>query len=304
MGIIIFIIVLVVGISVYDYFDSRSWQSATSVSRNTLIFEHRNKKYGAYHMRRDYNDSLGIIIGLFVLAIALLSIVNASIRTTPVALKMPLMDTTLLTIAAPPMQEIETLPTPFKIVGGGGGRAGSPSNDPVDKSPKEQTKQTQTIDKSDNSTQSGSSTRTNGNNPDNKATTLVRAPNPFGGGGAASGEGSGRFGKDDGPGSGNGNGGGTNGNGGGAGNGGSRKRLKGINADDIESNVDCTIYLKVMINAEGSVVSAVNDSKRTTTTNTAFINQIIDLVKKQVKYDKREGAAMETTVYTINVKAT
>lgn len=64
----IFIITaLIAVISLYDYFSSRSWQMVTSASRNETVFENRNKKYGAYQIRRDYDKRfLLIFFGLIV----------------------------------------------------------------------------------------------------------------------------------------------------------------------------------------------------------------------------------------------
>lgn len=66
----IFIITAIIAvISLYDYFSSRSWQMVTSAARNETVFENRNKRYGAYKIRRDYDKRfvlifLGLIIGV------------------------------------------------------------------------------------------------------------------------------------------------------------------------------------------------------------------------------------------------
>lgn len=51
MGIIFVITFLVLVVSLYDYFSSRSWQQVTSSARNEVVFDHRNKEYGAYQIR-------------------------------------------------------------------------------------------------------------------------------------------------------------------------------------------------------------------------------------------------------------
>lgn len=304
MGAIIFIMLMVAGVSVYDYFDSRDWQSATSTSRNNVIFEHRNKKYGAYHLRRDYNDSFGIIIGGVILALAIFFIVSINIRTTPVKAIVPTMDTTVLNIAAPPVEEIKTIKTPYKIVGGGGGgSAGAASQNPVDRNTRdERARASDTPSPKDE--KPGQSDRTNSNKQtNNTATTLVKGDNPFGGGGAKKGNGSGIFGKDQGTGSGVGEGNGENGVGGGSG-GGARKKLTNLNPEDIQSNETCTIVFYVFINAEGNVVRADLDKSKTTTTNASLIEKLKDLVKKQIKYDKRPGTEQQKQVLKLNVQAT
>ncbi len=68
---IISIIVLILIISFYDYFTARSWQQVTSNTRNDIVFENRNREYGAYVIRRDYDKSIIFIFSGLVLAIGL-----------------------------------------------------------------------------------------------------------------------------------------------------------------------------------------------------------------------------------------
>lgn len=62
MTIILSIIVLVALISLYDYFSAKNWQQVTSAVRNDVVFEKRNKAYGAYVIRRDYNKRMILIM--------------------------------------------------------------------------------------------------------------------------------------------------------------------------------------------------------------------------------------------------
>lgn len=62
MVLMITVIAIVVAFSLYDYFQSRSWQSVTSTLRNDEVFENRNKAYGAYQIRKDYNKRLVLIM--------------------------------------------------------------------------------------------------------------------------------------------------------------------------------------------------------------------------------------------------
>jgi protein TonB len=62
MGIIIGIALIIAGISLYDYFAARRWQQITSADRNEIVFAHRNKEYGAYVLRRDYDRNMAIIL--------------------------------------------------------------------------------------------------------------------------------------------------------------------------------------------------------------------------------------------------
>ncbi|MES2556352.1 MAG: TonB family protein [Bacteroidota bacterium] len=62
--IVVFIIAGVVAlISLYDYFNSRNWQQVTSNERNDAVFKNRNREYGAFAIRRDYDKRLMLIVG-------------------------------------------------------------------------------------------------------------------------------------------------------------------------------------------------------------------------------------------------
>lgn len=63
------IMLVIAAFSLYDYFSSRSWQMVTSKERNETVFENRNKEYGAYQIRRDYDKRiilifLGVTVGI------------------------------------------------------------------------------------------------------------------------------------------------------------------------------------------------------------------------------------------------
>ncbi|MCE3295183.1 MAG: TonB family protein [Crocinitomicaceae bacterium] len=62
MEVILGIVFLIAGVSLYDYFTSKRWQQVTSVERNEIVFENRNRKYGAYVLRRDYDKSMVYIM--------------------------------------------------------------------------------------------------------------------------------------------------------------------------------------------------------------------------------------------------
>ncbi|MGV3631483.1 MAG: energy transducer TonB [Bacteroidota bacterium] len=66
MEVILGIVFLIAGVSLYDYFSARKWQQVTSVERNEIVFENRNKKYGAYVIRRDYDKSMVYIMASVV----------------------------------------------------------------------------------------------------------------------------------------------------------------------------------------------------------------------------------------------
>jgi hypothetical protein len=178
----------------------------------------------------------------------------------------------------------------------GGMGGGTPSDDPV-ADPTPQTQQVITKAKNPKTkTNTGKSSHTTTPNSQNSASTPQQSNNPFGGGndGKEGGGSGGPFGADKGN---------TGPGPGGQGSGANRSRLNDPSVDHISTDVTVTIYLKLTINEDGNVVSAVNTSK-TTTTDQRIINQVITAVKSQVKYNKDAGAGLATTYWTINVSAT
>ncbi len=63
------VILLVVGISLYEYLSSKSWQQITSVERNEVVFEDRNHEYGAYQIRTNYSRNLILVMAGVILFI-------------------------------------------------------------------------------------------------------------------------------------------------------------------------------------------------------------------------------------------
>ena len=182
--------------------------------------------------------------------------------------------------------------------GGASGGAGTPTDDPIDPNPQPQVEKVLTSPKSQTTIKTGEGNQTNGVDPNAKPTTLVKGKNPFGGGKAETGNRQGLFGKDPGSVKGNdgigGEGKGDNG----------RTKLTSLNIDDLQSNQSCKIALKLSINAEGNVVTASNIAGVTTTTDQRLINQVIELVKKQIKYNKKEGAMIEKISLIVSIQAT
>ncbi|HRP53460.1 MAG TPA: energy transducer TonB [Fluviicola sp.] len=56
------ILAIIVALSLYEYFTSKTWNMVTSNERNDSVFENRNKQYGAYQIRRDYDKRLILIL--------------------------------------------------------------------------------------------------------------------------------------------------------------------------------------------------------------------------------------------------
>ncbi len=297
MTAIICVLVLALLISLYDYLDSREWQHVTSATRNNVVFETRNKKYGAYSIRRDYNDLILLILVCILGLVGLFKIINSSfIDKTPVVAIVPAYDTIAITLEAPPLQEVQTVKTPYKIEGGGG--SGTPSDAPLDKTPDPMIKMPNPNIISSNTGKTGKGNKTTGDNPNNPATS--KNPNPFAhgsdgsGGGDNGGKGKG-FGGDTGDGEGNGNG---PGKGGAVG----RELLKQPNSNNIKADEHCKVVLRVTIDANGDVVSASNNRDLSTTTNTTLINQVIALVKREAKYSAAPGSKNVVVTLTVRLR--
>jgi periplasmic protein TonB len=118
MEIILTLIGLVCLVSLYDFFAARKWQQVTSVERNEIVFANRNKAYGAYVMRKNYDKQLALIIGGVILLISLLYGIHMIIKSIPEPIEEEApIDMTQFTMAAPPEEEevpppIEELPPP------------------------------------------------------------------------------------------------------------------------------------------------------------------------------------------------
>lgn len=134
---------------------------------------------------------------------------------------------------------------------------------------------------------------------DTESSTPTEEPSsPFSGGGTG-GQGSdgsgGGFGADEGPGEGDGDP--------GTGSAGDRKRLNNIKSKPKTPNSNInTIALKLTVDQRGVVVAAEADMANTTTTNRALIDEVIELVKKEVRYEERPNARNQIAYYTVTVK--
>lgn len=115
MDIIIFITVLVLVVSLYDYFSSKSWQQVTSSARNEVVFDERNKEYGAYEIRNNYDRNLILIILGLAVTIAFVYGTYLFIKSLPEEeVEAPPIDMTLFTIEAPPLDEEVPPPPPVE----------------------------------------------------------------------------------------------------------------------------------------------------------------------------------------------
>lgn len=184
----------------------------------------------------------------------------------------------------------------LKIESGGG--SGTPSDHKVDPKPKPQTEE-QLTNKTSKSTSKanpdGKAKNTDSPNSNNEATSPVKSDNPFGGNGTGNDEKGGKGNKGLGPDKGvsQGKGGDEK----------ARIRLNDPNADDIVSNINCIVRVKVTINANGDVIRAENISSISTTNDQRIINRVCELVKSQVKYNKKDNAALEQAYITVTLRA-
>jgi hypothetical protein len=179
----------------------------------------------------------------------------------------------------------------------GGSSAGSPSDAPVEQ-PQIQTEKVLTK-KENPKTKSPTGESSNSNSPNSKAeaSSQQQSTNPFGtGGSATSGQGTSKFGSDNNGAAGTGPG--------GVGDGKGRIRLNDPVVDDIISDANHRINLRLTVNSEGNVVAIKNIASETTTNDQRIINQVIAAVKNQVKYNKKNDAGLEIVFLTVNLNAT
>ena len=215
-------------------------------------------------------------------------------------------------IADPPPEEVPlnmTLPVSaltfdnLKVTESGSSGSGKASNKKQANKTKTEAEKIITSQK-DNDTEvtSGESTSNPSPNPEKEATTPIKKPNPFSGGDQGSqdtgGIGKG-FGKDTGPEK------GSSGTGRGKGESGGdfkRIRLNDPYIENIESDVNYKIQLRVKIDEDGNVIDAQNTSK-TTTTSQIIINKVLSATISQVKYNKKPGSGIEEAYIIINIRA-
>jgi len=118
-----------------------------------------------------------------------------------------------------------------------------------------------------------------------------------GGSGGGTGSGNGPFG---GPGSGPDDGVGP---GKGSGSGKARVRINNVSTPQYDIDVDCRVGLKLTINSDGIVTDCRTIKSVTTCTNQTIINDVIRLVKQQVRFNKDPGAPLVQADYTIRLNA-
>lgn len=112
------IVVVALGISLYNYFDSKDLNQLTSTVHNNLVFDHRNKRYGAYSMRKTYNSVMltiiGAVIALFGLTFGTQYSFGSRGELPSIMKATSVEDTTLLSLYEPPKDEVK-LPPSYSI---------------------------------------------------------------------------------------------------------------------------------------------------------------------------------------------
>ena len=108
---VLIIILLIAGISLYDYTSSRYWQQVTSDERNDVVFENRNHLYGAYRIRRDYSKSLILVVCSVTLAIGSAFGIYKIIQglPKPAEIEVPVDTTTFAVDAEKPEEPLEPI---------------------------------------------------------------------------------------------------------------------------------------------------------------------------------------------------
>jgi hypothetical protein len=196
---------------------------------------------------------------------------------------------------------------------GTGGNGGGTSTDTAIDQPQDQTVGVARIHSSDFTSSNRNSNYQNSNNSNNPTSITVRGTNPSGTGGSGGGTGSGNGpfgGRGSATGSSEGMGGGSGsgtdygaGPGKGSGSGKARVRLNNVSTPQYDIDVDCRVGLILTINPEGIVTDCRPIKSVTTCTNQSIINDLIRLVKQQVRFNKDPGSPLVQAHYTIRLNA-
>lgn len=111
MAVILSVVLIVAGILLYDYFTARRWQQVTSSTRNEIVFEARNKEYGAYVLRRDYDKRMVFIILGLVLFMGLTYAAYQIVKNLPEeVVEQPKMISENFTMPAEPVEDVPPPP--------------------------------------------------------------------------------------------------------------------------------------------------------------------------------------------------
>jgi len=105
--IVLVIATLVLVVSLYDYLSSKNWQNVTSHTRNNVVFDKRNKEYGAYEIRRNYDRTIIFVILGIIASIGVSYGAYLFIQSRPVEIEEPAYSEFQAEFEAPPEEEEE-----------------------------------------------------------------------------------------------------------------------------------------------------------------------------------------------------
>lgn len=233
-----------------------------------------------------------IALAAFILLLAVLHFLGYRIPTPPLPEQLLYKD-----------MEMELIPLDPVILeqGGGGGGSGTPAKvEQTDRTPP-QMEQVLTEKSSNTHVKSGNSNMTNTNTPNNNPPSGQHtSDNPFGTGGSGGGTGSGNghgIGNDDGDGTGPGTGPGSGGNV-------RRFLVEEPNTNSIKSDENCKITLSVLVDPNGNIIGKPTFVKSSSTTNDmVLINQVINVVKNQARFNKVATSKNMKEAITIRITA-
>jgi|GEM_PF-1486140 len=114
MGVMYVIVFITAAISLYDFYVSRGWQQ-TSAQNNDTVFSKRNRRYGAYTMRKTYNQVMAAILGGIFFLFIFFFLIHRGYTGAPYVPAHIEIDTVLMALNAPPVDPIETLPASYKL---------------------------------------------------------------------------------------------------------------------------------------------------------------------------------------------
>lgn len=113
MTAIISVIIFVAIISLYEYFTERSWQRVSSAVRNEVVFENRNKNYGAYTLRKNYDRNIMFILAGLMLTFGVAFGAYRIVNSLPVEkVAPPPVDDDTFTTTTPPPDDVLPPPPP------------------------------------------------------------------------------------------------------------------------------------------------------------------------------------------------
>ncbi len=216
-----------------------------------------------------------IAISAFTLLLAILHFLGYRIPTPPLPEQLLYKD-----------MEMELIPVELKDlpVGTGGGGSGTPAK--VEQSDQNPPQMEQVLTQSSSSThvKSGNSNHTNTNTPNNNPPVGQHvSDNPFGTNGSGGGDGRGNghgIGNDNGNGEGPGTGPGSGGDP-------ARHWVNRPNTNSIQSDESAVIVLSILVDPNGNIIGKPTFVKNGSNTNDmTLINQVINIVKDQGKFNK------------------